>query len=238
MEFPAINFSSALPDFLVEINRQLERRSVKQVLKLALGHFKDDIAMTTAFGASGMVLLHHLLPLKPDIKIHFLDTGYHFTETLEFAERLRSNWNLNLEIKRPTALDNVMGKRPFEVDPDRCCQINKVEPLLSIVYQQSAWISAIRRDQSVSRQHLDVVEIDRRGTIKVSPLINWTSRDIWQYINDHDIPVHPLYEKGFPSIGCEPCTSRVAQSGQERDGRWKNSSKVECGIHDHIDWRN
>jgi len=222
-----------MPEYLGDLNTQLEGRSVTRILKLAFDQFGDDISMTSAFGASGMVLLHHILPLRPQIKVHFIDTGYHFPETLEFAEKLRTEWDLNLQILKPEKSDSHLGLKPYETDADACCGINKVEPLTSFIYQQSAWISAIRRDQSITRSKLNTVEIDQRGIIKVSPMINWTSRDVWTYINDHDVPIHPLYDKGYPSIGCAPCTARVGEDGSERDGRWINSSKLECGIHAH-----
>ncbi len=236
MEIPSIDFTAVLPDYLSEINRQLEHRSVVQVLKLALNHFRDDIAMTTAFGASGVALIHHLLPLKPDIKIHFLDTGFHFPETLAYAEKMRRLWDLNLEIKTPRNTDATLGERPWAVDPDRCCALHKVEPLLDFIYEQSAWISAIRRDQGPSRQFLDTVEFDRRGTIKISPFINWTNGDVWRYLQENQIPVNPLYRRGYTSIGCAPCTNPVGSSTDERSGRWENSNKLECGIHDHLNW--
>jgi len=234
MEQPGISLTQTLPPFLKEINRQLGKRSVDRILKLAVGHFRDDIALTTAFGASGMVLLHHVLKIKPDIRVHFIDTGYHFPETLEFAGMIQKKWHLNLTITRPSGRDKELGPEPYVADPDRCCAINKVEPLLSFIYEQSAWLSAIRRDQSQTRKHLRLVEIDRRGTIKISPLINWSHREIWRYIHTHKIPVNPLFAKGYSSIGCAPCTVKVGAEGHERDGRWQKSSKLECGLHDHL----
>ena len=216
-------------------NEKLADADVMTILKWAKKKFGDGLAMTTAFGYSGLVLLHHALQIMPRINIYFIDTGYHFPETIEFCNRIAKEWNLNLEVLKPAIskkqLEKRIGKAPYKKNPDLCYHYCKVEPLLRVIHEKAAWLSGLRKDQSITRADIEVIELDGRGVIKVSPLANWTREQTWDYIRKHNIPTHPLHEKGYPSIGCEPCTSSVKEGGDERDGRWPFMQKVECGIH-------
>lgn len=220
---------------LHRLSDQLAGESVEMILEWTFDTFGKDVAMTTSFGYSGLVLLHQALQLYPNLPLYFIDTGFHFEETLQFSEQLQEKWNLNLHIVKPEIsqkeLKRRLGDKPYENNPDLCCNYNKVEPLLKVINDKSAWLSGIRRDQSSSRANIEIVERDRWGTIKVSPLYDWTREQAWEYIRAHDIPYHPLHDEDYFSIGCEPCTAPVNGNGQERDGRWPSSGKMECGLH-------
>lgn len=222
--------------FLAEANKNLSNEEINTILKWTKETFgKDDVAMTTAFGYSGLVLLHHVLDIMPDLNVYFIDTGFHFQETLDFCEKITDEWNLNLEIIKPDItnqeLIKKLGPRPYKENPDLCCHYCKVEPLLRILKKHTAWLSGIRRDQSITRAGIEVIDLDGRGKIKISPMAHWTKKQTWNYIKDFELPYHPLHDEGYPSIGCEPCTMPVGKGGDERDGRWPFMQKLECGIH-------
>jgi phosphoadenosine phosphosulfate reductase len=223
--------------FLAEARENLADADVLTILKWTKDTFGDNIAMTTAFGYSGLVLIHHALQIVPNLKIYFIDTGYHFKETIDFCKKIVKEWNLNLEIIKPTLDKNqigkIVGKLAYKTNPDLCCHYCKVEPLLRILHKHPAWISGLRRDQSKTRSGIDIIEVDGRGTIKIYPMAYWTKEQTWKYIKKHNIPYHPLHDKNYPSIGCEPCTAPVGEGGDERNGRWPDMQKLECGIHLH-----
>lgn len=205
------------------------------ILKWTKETLGKNVAMTTAFGYSGMVLLHHALQIIPDLKIYFIDTGFHFKETVDFCNKITDEWNLNLEIIKPSiteeTLNKKIGKLPYKINPDLCCHYCKVEPLLRILHDHTAWLSGLRRDQSRTRAGIETIEVDGRGTIKIYPLAYWTKERAWEYIKKHDLPYHPLHDKKYLSIGCEPCTIPIEKGGDERNGRWPDMQKLECGIH-------
>ncbi len=220
---------------LAEANVRLADADVWTILDWSLENFQDDIGMTTAFGASGLVLLHHALEIMPDIKVFFIDTGFHFKETLQFSERISNEWGLNLEVSESlTSLEEVeakVGPEPWRVNADLCCHYRKVEPLLRFIHSRKAWLHGLRKDQSIVRADMEVIELDGRGVLKISPLIKWTRNQVWDYIRYHDIPYNSLHDQDYQSIGCEPCTLPVEEGGSERDGRWPFMQKMECGIH-------
>lgn len=224
--------------FLAESNKRLYNEDIYTILKWTKEVFgSNDVAMTTAFGYSGLVLLHHVRDIIPDIKIYFINTGFHFQETLDFCNNISSEWNLNLEILKPEVskkeLEAKLGSTPYDENPDLCCHYCKVEPLLRILKKHNAWLSGIRCDQSVTRAGIEVIELDGRGKIKISPMAHWTKDETWNYIRRYKLSYHPLHDKGYPSVGCEPCTFPVSDGGDERDGRWPFMQKLECGIHLH-----
>jgi phosphoadenosine phosphosulfate reductase len=186
--------------------------------------------VTTSFQADGVVLLHLLRRIHPGIPVLFLDTVHHFDETLAYRDGLVRAWDLNLVTLR--AAEPQPGL--WRVSTNACCSRHKVEPLFAALREYDTWFSALRRDQSLSRAGLAAVApfaLDD-GTIlrKVSPLAGWTKAQVWAYAKAHGIPLLPLYESGYTSIGCEPCTSRPLDPGSERSGRW-GGQKLECGIH-------
>ncbi|MBN1555740.1 MAG: phosphoadenylyl-sulfate reductase [Phycisphaerae bacterium] len=219
------------------LSDELRDGSVLDIIRRAVESFGEGLGFMTALGYSGIVLLHHILQVKPDIEAHFIDTGFHFPETLAFLERLREEWKVNFVVVRPTMtreeLTERMGPEPWRVNADLCCHHMKVEPLLRVIHDKAAWLSAIRRDQSATRAGVDVVELDGRGVLKINPLAYWTSEQVWEYIRKHNLPYHPLHDEGFPSIGCLPCTAPVQPGEHERSGRWNSMPKLECGLHLH-----
>lgn len=222
--------------FLAEANIKLRDEDILTIIQWAKDVFgEEEIAMTTAFGYSGLTLLDHVLKIMPDIKLYFIDTGFHFQETLEFCNKLSKMWNLNIEILKPDLskkeLEKKLGKEPYKTNADLCCHYNKTEPLLRILRKHAVWLSGIRRDQSITRADIEILELDGRGVIKLSPMAKWTRKQTWDYIRNNNIPYSPLHDKGYYSIGCEPCTKSIDEGGDERDGRWPFMQKLECGIH-------
>ena len=226
---------------LDELNGRFEKEHPSKVIEWAAGQFGDDLVMTSSFGAQGAVLLHLATQVKPDIKVIFIDTGYLFPETHRFMEQLRLRLNLNVWTYRtkndPIVWLRVAGEADpsLRKDPDACCAANKEEPMERAMKELApkAWLRGIRRGQNDDRKNARFVEwAPRYGCYAVSPMLNWTGKDVGLYLKQHDLPYHPLVEQGYPSIGCNPLTcTRAVQFGQgERDGRWAGTGKLECGI--------
>ena len=221
---------------IAQLARDFETRRVEELLEWAVAEFAPRLAMTSSFGAEGVVLIDKLARIAPDVPIIYLDTGFQFPETDEFKERLRARYNLNI-IEHRAALSVteqavVYGDRLYARDPDLCCRLRKVEPLRQALKGFDAWIAALRRDQSPTRAGIDLIEWNaRHELVKLNPLAAWTRQQVWDYIVKHDLPYHPLYDEGYASIGCAPCTRRTEAGAHERSGRWNGLTKLECGIH-------
>lgn len=193
--------------------------------------------VTSSFQAEDVVVLHLVRQIKPDTPVLFLETGYHFPETLEYRDRIAREWNLNLVNVEPE-ITVAEQESKFgilnQTAPDRCCGLRKVEPLFRSLGSYAKWVTGLRREQSKTRANLQTHEFFtlRTGHIleKLSPLAEWTTRDVWLYAEQNEIPLLPLYEKGYTSIGCAPCTSLPFDPEDARSGRW-SGRKVECGIH-------
>lgn len=200
----------------------------------------DRLAIATSFQSSGLVLLHMLQDIRPDLDVLFLDTGFHFDETLDLKERVTKMWDLNVvelrgehgSAERQAALH---GAELYKSDPDKCCHINKVQPLQRALAGYDGWISGLRRDQSPMRSETPIIEAQLLPSgdeiLKIHPLARWARSDVMDYVRGHGIPTHPLLEMGYASIGCWPCTRPIGQDEHERAGRWDGSGKTECGIH-------
>ena len=186
--------------------------------------------VTSSFQADGVVLLHLLRQVRPDIPVLFLDTLHHFEDTLRYRDRIAAAWHLNLVTLQAT--DPQPGL--WAESTQACCARHKTEPLFAALRGYDAWFTGLRRDQSPSRAALQPVAPFTLpdGTVlrKISPLAHWTRADVWTYARRHDIPLLPLYERGFTSIGCAPCTELPLDPANERSGRW-GGQKLECGIH-------
>ncbi len=164
----------------------------------------------------------------------FLDTGFHFPETLAFRDELVRRLGLNLEVLTPRGGHEGFLEQHGQLhrtDPDLCCHLNKVEPLDDALEGYAGWVAGVRRDQTAARAHAPIVELTEGGQLKLAPIADWTQRDVWQYVHDHDLPEHPLLERGYPSVGCAPCTRAVLDGEDARAGRWAGSGKTECGLH-------
>ena len=224
------------------LNPMFEKGEPQQVVAWAAAQFGRDLVMSSSFGADSAVLLHMATRALPDIRVVMIDTGYLFPETHGFMEQLRQRLNLNVWVYRthndPIAYLQKAGEGDphWRKDIDACCAANKIEPFVRAMRQITprGWLRGIRRNQSESRKRVPFVEWDKRyGCYAISPLLNWTPRDVHQYLKQNDLPYHPLREKNYVSIGCNPesCT-RPIQLGDdgERAGRWAGTGKLECGI--------
>ena len=200
----------------------------------------DNLAIATSFQSSGLVILHMLRAIRPDLPVLFLDTGFHFRETLDFKDEITKLFDLNMvelrgEHGSVARQNELYGDELFRRDPNKCCEINKVLPLQRALEGYDGWISGLRRDQSPMRSETPMVEAQMLASgnevLKIHPLAHWTKADVQNYIVTHGIPTHPLLEKGYTSIGCFPCTRAIKAGEDERAGRWDGDSKMECGIH-------
>jgi len=194
--------------------------------------------VTSSFQSECVVLVHMLLAQKPRIPVLFLETGYHFPETIEYRDKLTAEWKLNLfnlEAKQSVADQESQFGILNQTDPSRCCKLRKVEPLFAGLEPYDTWFTALRRDQSPTRANLQEVEPFKLtgGKViqKISPLADWTARDVYQYMQAHHIPELSLYDLGYTSIGCQPCTKLPLDPNDPRSGRWQGQGKLECGIH-------
>ena len=202
----------------------------RDVIRTALSGAKAP-CLTSSFQAECVVLSHMLREARPDLPVLFLETFHHFAETLAYRDQLTRDWNLNLITLR--AAEPRVGLWQAE-STEACCKRHKVEPLFAALENYDVWFTALRRDQSPSRANVQDIEPFRlpSGRIiqRVSPIASWTTKDVWAYAKQHDIPLLPLYDLGFTSVGCEPCTSLPADPSNPRSGRWQGQ-KLECGIH-------
>jgi phosphoadenosine phosphosulfate reductase len=213
----------------------------EKIVKWAHSQFAPELVMTSSFGAESALMIHLATRVMPRIKIIFVDTGYHFPETHEFVEQLRLRFDLNIwtyhSRKDPIAYLREAGEDDphHRKDRDACCAINKNEPMERGMRElrPKAFLRGVRRDQTEFRGGAKFVDWSLRyGCFAISPVLNWTSRDIFNYMKKHDLPYHPLYEKGYASVGCSPlsCTRPIQAGEDARSGRWSGSGKVECGI--------
>lgn len=221
---------------LAAASEALESASPAEILAWASERFGDRFAMATAFGPEGMVLIHLLAEVAPQTYLFNLDTGYQFPETLELREEVKRRYGLEVELRRPQLTvqqyEELNGGPVYRTDPGRCCGDRKLAVLRQAIVGYEAWASAIRRDQSPDRSVAPIVGWDRKfGLVKVSPLANWTKRQVWDLIMREKIPYNPLHDKGYTSIGCWPCTRAVLPGEDERAGRWSGRAKTECGLH-------
>jgi len=219
----------------------LETATPQEILRWACGRF-ERICLAASFGKDSVTLLHMLRDIRPGIEVVYLNTGYDFPETLAFIERLRKEWDLNIQEYRPLLSveehERRFGADLYKTDPDRCCGIRKVEPMARALQGYDAWITGLRRDETEFRKHIRVVE-EQDGIVKVNPLANWTVEDVWNYIQANGVPYNPLYDKGYRSLGCWPCTLAGTWGRFERAGRWAGTAKEggECGIHLGLDYQ-
>ena len=182
-----------------------------------------------------MVLLDQLLELDRSVPVFYLDTGLLHEETYAHIQTVSARYGIApIAVQAPLTLErqaSLYGERLWERDPDRCCELRKVEAQREFLRPYRAWISGIRRDQTATRAQTPVVEWDRRfELVKINPLAHWEERNIWSYIVERNVPYNPLHDDGFSSIGCLPCTA-PATTGDARSGRWPGHSKTECGLH-------
>lgn len=217
-------------------NAALETATPEAILRWVTNRFGERFTMATAFGPEGMCLIHMLAEIAPQTHIFNLDTGYQFAETLELRERIVRRYGIHVAMKQPeltvAEYEAQHGGPLYKTNSDQCCFDRKVKVLQQAVVGFQSWASAIRRDQNPNRATVPIVGWDKKfSLVKVSPLANWTKKDVWKLITAHDIPYNPLHDQGYTSIGCWPCTRAVMFGEDERAGRWSGSAKTECGLH-------
>ena len=220
--FAATEFTDAE---LAELNTEFEHAPASKVVQWAADNFGP--LMSLAASMTDAVLIDLAVKVAPAIEVVFIDTGYHFPETLQTVEDVRRRYGLNLRIMTVAHHAEELWK----VDPGNCCSAVKVGQLDRALAGKAAWMSGLRRDEAPSRANAPIVGRDLRGLIKVNPLATWAAADVEEYIERHDVPVNPLTLQGYPSIGCMPCTQPVAPGEDPRSGRWAGRDKTECGLH-------
>jgi phosphoadenosine phosphosulfate reductase len=220
--FQAAEFSD---EELSLLNDEFEQLSAAQILRWSADSFGPHLSLAASM--TDAVLIDLAVKVAPAIEVVFIDTGYHFPETLETVEKVRRYYGLNLRIMTVATHDEELWK----VDPGNCCSAVKVGQLDRALAGKAAWMSGLRRDESATRADSPILARDLRGLIKINPLANWTAAQVQDYIVEHSILVNPLLDQGYPSIGCMPCTNKVAPGEDPRSGRWAGQDKTECGLH-------
>lgn len=218
------------------MNENFNNADPGSLLEWACNEFQQKVVLGTGFGPSGIVLMHHLYESEIPIRVFCLNTGLLFAQTYELWKKLERRFNLTIEKVSPILTlegqKSKYGDKLWESDADRCCHIRKVLPLRKYLANKAAWVTGLRRSQSEFRGTIDKIEWDSTNkVVKINPLADWSRENVWWYIKEYDLPYNPLHDDGFPSIGCVPCTSKASDERDERSGRWKNSTKTECGIH-------
>ncbi len=210
---------------LAELNTKFESMAASEIIGWAVDTFGPHLTMTASMTDAVLIDLAHRV--DPAIEVVFIDTGYHFPETLQTVEEVRRRYGLNLKIMTVARQDEAL----WEADPENCCSAVKVGQLDRALAGKQAWMSGLRRDEAATRGQAPIITRDLRGLVKINPIANWSDLDVAGYIEDHDVPVNPLTKRGYPSIGCMPCTTPVKPGEDERAGRWRDSDKTECGLH-------
>ncbi len=210
---------------LARLSDGFEGASAASIIRWAVEEFGTRLALTASM--TDAVLIDLATRVDAGIEVVFIDTGYHFPETLETVEAVRRRYGLNMRIMTVARQERSL----WEADPENCCSAVKVGQLDRALADKDAWMSGLRRAEAATRAAAPIIGRDIRGLVKVNPLATWTDLDVRGYIADHDVPVNPLLERGYLSIGCMPCTRPVADGEDPRAGRWSGTDKTECGLH-------
>ncbi|RNI15014.1 phosphoadenylyl-sulfate reductase [Methanohalophilus sp. RSK] len=232
-----------LAEKLEQLDKEYENSSPQEILEYALENYSPDISIAFS-GAEDVVLIDMAKKIRDDVRVFSLDTGRLHPETYRFLDKVRDHYDIPIEIyfaNRDKTEELVRQKGLFSFYRDghkECCGVRKVDPLKRALNDVGSWVTGQRKDQSPgTRLSIPVIELDRvfgdGNLVKFNPLANWTSKQVWQYIRENDVPYNELHEKGFVSIGCEPCTRPVLPGQHEREGRWwwEEATKKECGLH-------
>ncbi len=229
-----------------ELAAAFEDRAPEELLRWAIDHFGDRLAIATSFQAEGMAIVDMAWRIDPRVRVVTVDSGRLHQETFDLIDRVRERYNIPVEVHHPDAavLDRFIrqeGANPFYQSTAlrlRCCQIRKVDPLTRALTDLDAWVTGRRRDQTITRRTLPKVELDRAhgGRIKLNPLADWSDERVWAYLRANSVPHNALYDRGYTSIGCAPCTRPTAPGADPRSGRWwwEGDAPKECGLHCRI----
>jgi phosphoadenosine phosphosulfate reductase len=217
-------------------NMALEYATPEEILTWSIERYYPRFTMATGLGPEGCVIISMLAKIEPRVYVFNLDTGYQFPETLELRDRIADKYGIVVDLQKPELsiekYEGTHGGPVYLTNPDQCCHDRKIAVLHRVAKDFDAWASGIRRDQSPCRAGTPIVRWDSKfGLVKISPLANWTKKDVWRRIVEEQIPYNPLHDRGYPSIGCQPCTRAVINGENERDGRWSGLAKTECGLH-------
>ncbi|NQT39260.1 MAG: phosphoadenylyl-sulfate reductase [Planctomycetes bacterium] len=217
-------------------SRLLEDATPEEIIAWAVENYFPELTMATAFGPEGCLIMSMIAKVEPRVYLFNLETGYQFPETLQTRDRIQERYGLQIELQSADTsveeYERQHGGPLYKTNPTQCCTDRKVNVLRRVVSRFRAWMSGIRRDQSAHRAGAPIVGWDKKfGLVKISPLANWTKQQVWQRITEEDIPYNPLHDKGYPSVGCWPCTRTVLLGEDERAGRWGGTAKTECGLH-------
>lgn len=193
---------------------------------------------SSSFQSHSLVMLHIISRIDNSIPVYFIHTGYHFPETIKFRDQITESFKLNTldlksDVPKHMQVDSE-GRLLFASDPDHCCYLNKTQPMDAVLRSFDVWINGVRADQSAVRAAMKVEQPAPYNTVRFHPMLDWDAKMIWQYQKEFNLPKHPLEEKGYVSIGCEPCTRRLDPGMQEREARWYGMKKVECGLHTEL----
>jgi phosphoadenosine phosphosulfate reductase len=220
------------------LNQEFEARPPQEALRWAYETFAPRVAIMTSFQAAGVVIVDMAQQVAPGFPVFTLDTGFLFLETLDLKRRAEMRYGIEIESVEPLLTVEEQagryGDALYSRDPDRCCEMRKVEPQMRKLAGLDAWVTGVRREQSKTRTDAHILErheADGRALVKINPLVHWTKKQVWDYILGHEVPYNPLYDQGYASIGCWPCTRPVQAGEDERAGRWAGFNKTECGIH-------
>lgn len=221
-----------------DINQKFEMASPQEILAWAIRAYAPKVGLSSSFGGQSAALIHMAIQIDPAIPILFLDTGFLFKETHAFVQLLEKRFHLNIRRFSASSQQKAVTQKNLDSRLDKtgiCCDDTKVALMKQSLDGLNCWIAGLRRSQGATRKEIKIVEEYSGGLVKVHPLANWSSKEIYGYMKEHDLPFHPLWEKGYTSIGCEPCTSLPTLQGDERSGRWAGMEKKECGIHTFLE---
>lgn len=235
----AINHNSESVAPITSWGESFESKQPQDVLAAAIQRYAPKIVLACSFGAEDVVLVDMVHRINPSVPLFYLDTEFLFPETYATRDRIIEQYQLKpaqvIQVKSqltPEQQARQYGEALWAGEPDRCCQLRKVEPLTRVLKEFDAWITGIRRDQSPTRANAKMIEWDERFQLaKVNPLARWSWPDVWTYIKVYEVPYNPLHDRNYPSIGCTHCTKPVMPGEDPRSGRWQGSAKTECGLH-------
>jgi phosphoadenosine phosphosulfate reductase len=225
-----------MEDKIAEVQLAAESWSPQRVLRWAFEAFGNGVAISSAFGAEGMVLIDMASHVQKSFRIFTVDTDFLFPETYSLMDKIEQKYEIKIErafsLLSPEEQERVHGAALWVRDPDQCCNLRKVEPLRRKLSELDAWITSIRRDQTSFRGTARKIEWDAKfGLVKMNPIADWSSKQVWRYLHENGVPYNSLHDQNYPSIGCTHCTRAIRPGEDPRAGRWPGTAKTECGLH-------
>lgn len=225
-----------MKEVIEKMRANVETWRPERILAWAFATFGETVAISSAFGVEGMALIDIASRVRQTFRVFTLDTEFLFPETYNLMDQVEQRYDIRIErvypLNPPEEQERIYGPALWQSNPDQCCNLRKVEPLRRKLSELQAWITSIRRDQTADRAGAGKVEWDSKfGLVKINPIADWTSKQVWQYVREHDVPYNELHGRNYPSIGCTHCTRAVRPGEDPRAGRWAGSSKTECGLH-------